>query len=243
MSKISYNLPEILERLAKPFPADQIRSYPMQVSKSAPWKGKVAFYADGRAVQQRLDETCVWQNVVKEDPRSSTSILSGIRILIQMPNGEYEWMTRIDGADNSDIEGTKGGLTSAFRRAGYLWGVGRYLYDTPDMWLPMKPPSNSKKGPQFFVNEPKIPAKFLPDASRARSISQNIQPIPGHSAEDEESQPDEPAKLTLEQTREMQVAATNKTRTKVNAIYKKIQAGTISFEDGITEINNLPDKK
>src|SRR5262249_44070840 len=40
-----------------------------------------------------------------------------------------EWITKWDGAEETDIEATKGGLSGAMKRAAVQWGIGRYLYD------------------------------------------------------------------------------------------------------------------
>jgi hypothetical protein len=39
-----------------------------------------------------------------------------------------EWVTKQDGAENTQIESTKGGLSGAMKRAAVQWGCGRYLY-------------------------------------------------------------------------------------------------------------------
>lgn len=44
---------------------------------------------------------------------------------------ENEWITKWDGADNTDIESTKGGISSSFKRAANLWGLGLELNDFP----------------------------------------------------------------------------------------------------------------
>ena len=41
---------------------------------------------------------------------------------------EGNWVTKADGADDSNIEGAKGGLSDALKRAAVQWGIGRYLY-------------------------------------------------------------------------------------------------------------------
>jgi hypothetical protein len=38
------------------------------------------------------------------------------------------WISRCDGADDTNIEGAKGGLSDAFKRAAVKFGIGRYLY-------------------------------------------------------------------------------------------------------------------
>ena len=37
-------------------------------------------------------------------------------------------ITKSDGADDSNIEGAKGGLSDSLKRAAVQWGIGRYLY-------------------------------------------------------------------------------------------------------------------
>lgn len=49
-------------------------------------------------------------------------------------DGDSQWIWKADGADESDIEGTKGALSDSFKRAAVSWGVGRYLY--PDAEQP-----------------------------------------------------------------------------------------------------------
>jgi len=39
-----------------------------------------------------------------------------------------EWISKSDGADDSQIEGAKGGCSDSFKRAAVHWGIGRYLY-------------------------------------------------------------------------------------------------------------------
>lgn len=72
----------------------------------------------------------------------------GIRI-----NGDWVWKT--DGADNSDIEATKGGFSNALRRAAVKWGIGRYLYNLPDYWV-----SVDERGQ--IIKPPELPKAFLP---------------------------------------------------------------------------------
>jgi len=238
MSTISHNLPEILERLSALFPADQVKSFPMTTTRSAPWKGMAAFYIDNRAVQQRLDDTCVWKNEYIEDPRSAKSILCGITILVETFPGHFEWISRWDGADNTDIEATKGGLSGSMRRAAVQWGIGRYLYDVPGQWCEMKDPSGSGK-PKYFKAEPRMPAKFLPGASRARSVSQSSSPAPAKAttkkAPAKKAAP-EKVKLTAAQTSEFKSLTDGLSRTVVKNYYNKIINGKISYEDACDEI-------
>jgi len=38
------------------------------------------------------------------------------------------WVTKSDGADDTNIEGAKGGLSDALKRSAVQWGIARYLY-------------------------------------------------------------------------------------------------------------------
>ena len=41
---------------------------------------------------------------------------------------EGEWVTKADGADDTNIEAAKGGISDSLKRAAVLLGIGRYLY-------------------------------------------------------------------------------------------------------------------
>ena len=193
MSKpITYDLSEIITRLSGYFPADQVKSFPMQVSKNT-GKGLAAFYIDARAVQTRLDETCVWRNEpFQEGPQGG--VMAGISILIQRPDGAYEWVTRWDGAENTDIEAIKGGFSDSMRRAAVAWGIGRYLYNVPGQWVEMK------EGNRFFKTPPRIPAEFLPSgAQRAQKVAPSAPPPvePAKASAKKEQKSDEPVSVGL----------------------------------------------
>jgi hypothetical protein len=96
-------------------------------------------YLTSRAVMDRLDEVCGpenWQDLYTSGPDGG--VLCGISIRV----GEA-WITKFDGAENSNIEAIKGGLSDAFKRAGVKWGIGRYLYSLPSIWVKAEPRGNS----------------------------------------------------------------------------------------------------
>jgi len=139
-----------------------------------PWAIAVP-YVTGRAIQDRLDEVCGpenWQNEYRE--WHGQSQLCGISIRIG-----GEWITKWDGADDTQIESTKGGLSGALKRAAVHWGIGRHLYNLdidfvecstekkkgwekaynkearrPFWW---KPPLLSERGQVDAPEEPKTP--------------------------------------------------------------------------------------
>jgi len=114
-----------LSDLAKPFPASDIefRIQRSGINNGKPW-AMVLAYVTNRAIMDRLDSVCgpaSWQNDFKEGPNGG--LLCGLSIFY---NGA--WVTKWDGADNTQVEAIKGGLSGAMKRAGSQWGIGRYLY-------------------------------------------------------------------------------------------------------------------
>ena len=235
MSKpnLTTSLPEIVERLSAFFPAEDVKSFPMTVKRDKT-AALAAFYIDARAVQNRLDETCYWRNEFVEDPRGSgKSILAGISILVELPDGSHEWLSRWDGADNTDIEATKGGLSGAMRRAAVNWGIGRYLYNVPGQWVDMK------EGGKYFAKTPRIPSQFLPNASRARAAQQDRTPS-APSAVAPKAAAGSKLKLSAAQTAQFREASNGRDRAAVKPIYTNLIAGTVEFADALEQVSALP---
>ncbi len=119
--------------LAAPFPPEAIswRAQSVTKNKENP-KAMALAYIDARDVMNRLDEVCGpdgWEDAYVETPLGR--VICTIRILC----GE-RWVSKSDGAGKTDVEGDKGGISDAFKRAAVRWGIGRYLYDMPDPWVP-----------------------------------------------------------------------------------------------------------
>ena len=103
--------------LKRPFPIGSVSF------RKGPGGSKELAYITARDVMQRLDEVFGvggWQ--------AHYESVGGRMIckLACMINGQ--WVTKSDGAGDTDIEGDKGGISDALKRAGVLWGIGRYLY-------------------------------------------------------------------------------------------------------------------
>lgn len=89
-------------------------------------------YIDARDVMDRLDSVCGpenWQDRYEETPKGR--IIGTLSINV----GGY-WVNKSDGAGNTDVEGDKGALSDALKRTAVKWGIGRYLYDMPNVWVP-----------------------------------------------------------------------------------------------------------
>lgn len=116
----------ISEILKRPFAAEDIE---WRVQQSGEKNGKcwamVLAYVTNRAIMDRLDECfdiAGWKNEFLPTP-SMDGVMCGISVKIS-----GEWVTKYDGAENTQVEAVKGGLSSAMKRTGVQFGIGRYLY-------------------------------------------------------------------------------------------------------------------
>lgn len=89
-------------------------------------------YLDARDVMDRLDEAvgpANWRDSYIETPKGRTFCTLEIRV-------DGEWIAKTDGAGDTDVEGEKGSISDALKRAAVKWGIGRYLYDLGNVWAP-----------------------------------------------------------------------------------------------------------
>lgn len=165
-----------LELLKAPFPEDQIEWRIGQCGKKGNghvWAMCLA-YVQARAVMDRLDEACGVDNwdvryrILKED-----GLQSGIIATIGIYMGS-QWVYKEDGAEQTDIESFKGGLSSALKRAGSAWGIGRYLYDLEAGFAQISERgvegakwAKTKDGHEFHWLPPRLPQWALPSGHKA----------------------------------------------------------------------------
>ena len=123
---------EIIKRLREPFTFKEVE-WKIQVTTQDKAKGMAVAYIDSRAIQKRLDEVVGafnWQN--SYSAWQDKSQICGLSLF----SGERgDWVTKFDGAENTDIEPIKGGLSDAFKRVAIQWGIGRYLYELTGLWV------------------------------------------------------------------------------------------------------------
>lgn len=129
----------ILEKLAAPFPPEKIHWRVGATTKDG--KKSLAFpYVDARDVQHRLDEIfgADWQCECAPGPLGTIICKIGLPV---GPSDEMRWRSNGAGATGDVTDGReremaqKGAYSDAFKRAASTWGVARYLYDTPDVWV------------------------------------------------------------------------------------------------------------
>jgi hypothetical protein len=120
-----------LARLRDPFDAGDVEWRVAQCGKGKTgYWARVLAYVTSRAIMARLDEVCGpenWCNEFRAGPQGG--VVCGISIFVA-----GRWVTKWDGADNTQVEAIKGGLSDAMKRSAVQWGVGRYLYDLDEGW-------------------------------------------------------------------------------------------------------------
>lgn len=105
--------------------------------------GLALAYIDARDVQDRLDEVCGPDNWECRYPHAGQKTVCDIGILC----GD-RWVYKANGAGDTDVEQEKGALSDAFKRAAVMWGIGRYLYSFPSIWVKIRP-----LGRSFIIDE------------------------------------------------------------------------------------------
>lgn len=120
-----------LRDLAKEFPREAIHWRAQTLTRNGD-KALALAYLDARDVMDRLDEVCGpenWQSRYVETAKGRVLCEIGIKI------GD-EWVWKSDGAGDTAVEGEKGGISDALKRAAVQWGIGRYLYRLDSIWAP-----------------------------------------------------------------------------------------------------------
>lgn len=120
---------EILKQLAAPFHPSRITWKPQTITKNKDRALAVA-YADLRAYQDRLDDVCGLGWSVSYTPWGDR-IICHVTIdgITRSSTGEAS-----SDSERSEIAGTAA-EAQAFKRACSMFGLGRYLYNLPDLWV------------------------------------------------------------------------------------------------------------
>lgn len=134
------------EQLERPFLDDELE-FRVGATNSDKTKGLALAYIQARAIQNRLDEVVGIENWRVSYKEINGGFLAKLELKIN-----NEWIAKEDGANVTDYEAIKGGISSAFKRAASVWGIGRYLYEIESQWLPIE-----QKGKTYIFKEtPKL---------------------------------------------------------------------------------------
>ncbi len=176
---------EIAAALAAPFPADRVSWKPQTLSKDKKRALAVA-YIDARDVAQRLDDVVGPFGWTLDHKQVGEQTLTGLAIR-DPRTGEFicKWDTGFVGgaestSDDDRMKARKGTISDGLKRAGVLWGIGRYLYRLPKVWVDYD--MEHKK----LSSTPTLPQWALPASERKPVTAKAKQ------AAERLAQPDEP---------------------------------------------------
>ena len=116
---------ELLYKLAQPFNPAHVHFRVGATTKDKS-KGIALAYLDARHIMHRLDTVVGPENWQNRYPFAGCCEI-GICL-------DGNWIWKANGAGETDVEGEKGQYSDAFKRAGVVWGMGRYLYAMPNNW-------------------------------------------------------------------------------------------------------------
>ena len=127
------SLKQQLEKLQKPLDVTDIdfRVGRSGVKNNKAWATLLA-YKDSRVDMRRLDEAFPmrWRNSYKRDSKGI------LQCEISIYSDELsEWVSKCSNGTASQFESEKGEYSDSFKRAGFMWGIGRELYDLPELFL------------------------------------------------------------------------------------------------------------
>ena len=134
---------ELRAVLSAPFSSSDIE-WRGSATNAEKTKGLAVPYCTNRAIQNRLDDTVGidgWYNDFRPWKNGSAQ-LCGISIFF--PQLE-QCLTKWDGADDSEFESVKGGLSDSMKRAAVEWSIGRYLYGMTQVWVTVQITNSGKR--------------------------------------------------------------------------------------------------
>lgn len=183
-----------LKKLSEPFPHDAVswRIQGKPTERNGAWYGMALAYISARDVMDRLDDVCGpanWQSEFVETVKGRIICRLSIRV------GDT-WVTKSDGAGETDVEGEKGAISDALKRAAVSWGVARYLYSSKTPWVKCEV---GQKNNQVYWS------KWIDDPAKAARLAlPDEEPAP-----QQQSKQGEKPKLTADQVADQIIARIN----------------------------------
>lgn len=177
-----------LKLLALPFPENQIEWRIARCGKKGNGQvwAKCLAYVSARATMDRLDEVCGPENWMVEyrfipaSQGTTPGVIAKLMIRCSGTDASLgQWIAKEDGADQTDIEAFKGGISSALKRAGVVWNLGRYLYGLEegfaqivDRGVAQARYAKDKEAGEFYWIPPKLPQWALPKGETSQALPQ-----------------------------------------------------------------------
>lgn len=181
------NPKKIMEELREPFPLESVYFRGLRYTRDKK-KALTFVYIDARAVMDRLDKVfgMRWTlDTIVSETKVNNYVAVQAEIRVGMPDGT--WVSRtgygssdvlLDDRGNSTNDPVKSAESDAIKRAAVSFGIGRYLYALPQLWLDW-----DEDNRRFAVD----PASFFFDADgkpKANSEVNNSSTTPASSGSD-----------------------------------------------------------
>ena len=138
---------QIQAELAMPFAPEDLE-WRLQKVVEAKELGIAVPYVTNRAIMGRLDDVVGpenWYNEFKPWHGAGGKEAQLCGLSIRYGDG---FITKWDGAENSDIEPVKGGLSDSMKRAAVQWGIGRVLYNMDVVFVNVE-----KRGKTWYIKK------------------------------------------------------------------------------------------
>ncbi len=134
-----------LSELKKPFSLDSIH-WRIGSTNKEKTSGIALAYLDARDVMERLDDVFGMEGWQCRYPHANSKTCCEIGAWLGEDHG---WIWKANGAGDTNFEAEKGAFSDSFKRAAVLWGIGRYLYDMPSIWVDLAPGGRKIKNDQY----------------------------------------------------------------------------------------------
>jgi hypothetical protein len=117
-----------INKLREPLRADQIEFRVQSINKGG--YATILAYKDARVDQQRLDDVVGPLNWQRQH------VMTNHNCIVSIWNENIgQWVYKEDTGTESNTEAQKGLASDSFKRACFNWGIGRELYDYPQIQL------------------------------------------------------------------------------------------------------------
>lgn len=113
----------------RPLEADEIE---VRVAQAKENGASLLLYKDARCDMRMLDDAVGAENWECDYQEIHNALYCTVRIF---DSDRGAWVSKQDCGVPSNMEGTKGESSDAFKRACFRWGIGRELYTAPFIWV------------------------------------------------------------------------------------------------------------
>lgn len=185
---ISQEVRELMERLEDPFDPGEIKWKPQVVKNN---RCMAIGYIDARLVAERLDREFGFGWKDRYELLADGSVRCELSVWVG-----GQWVTREDvGGQSEQPDGgdrLKSAFSDALKRVGVKFGIGRYLYRLPQVWVDydpqtkkiVKPPQLPEWAlPKGYGKKPELPARpaaNVANAGKSPSASPAKLPVDGN---------------------------------------------------------------